>query len=69
MIPVGSGSTAAMELMQKILGTYIPPKTLDNFKNIITKNELKDKMREKKELPLVLLTAYEHHSNEITWRE
>lgn len=29
---------------------------------------MKKSLREKKQLPLVLITSYEHHSNEITWR-
>lgn len=68
VLPVGTGATGGIEFVQKIIGTYIPPKTVKVISNIMCFNELKASLREKKELPLILLTAYEHHSNEITWR-
>lgn len=29
---------------------------------------MKNKLRNQKQLPLIMVTNYEHHSNEITWR-
>lgn len=58
LLNVGSGSTGAIKLFQEILGIYIPPKT----KEILGINQVKN-------LPYVFVGAYEHHSNEISYRE
>ncbi|RDU69662.1 aminotransferase class V-fold PLP-dependent enzyme [Helicobacter cholecystus] len=58
LLNVGSGSTGAIKLFQELLGIYIPPKT----KEILG-------IREMKNLPYVFVGAYEHHSNEISYRE
>jgi len=50
------------------LGTYFAPKSIENLRDIISFEKIKEKLRQKTKLPLVLVTAYEHHSNEITWR-
>jgi selenocysteine lyase/cysteine desulfurase len=69
----GSGSTYAIEMTQKILGTYLPPQTRENLRGVIGDENclsaLKDRLRERSELPLVIVSGYEHHSNEITWRK
>lgn len=69
MISTGSGCTGALELLQKILGTYIAPKTMDNMKELMTIEDIKNQLRLRKKLPLVVVTGYEHHSNEITWKK
>ena len=58
LLNVGSGSTGAIKLFQELMGIYIPPKT----KEIL-------KLGEVKNLPWVFVGAYEHHSNEISYRE
>lgn len=58
LLNVGSGSTGAIKLFQELLGIYIPPKT----KEILA-------LKEPKNLPHVFVGAYEHHSNEISYRE
>jgi selenocysteine lyase/cysteine desulfurase len=68
LVGAGSGCTGAIEFVQKILGTYIPPKTSQVLSEIITFKKIKDKLRKKKNLPMVIISGYEHHSNEITWR-
>lgn len=68
VLPMGTGATGAIEFIQKIIGTYIPPKTARVIGNIIQDEELKANLREKGELPLVLVTSYEYHSNNVTWR-
>lgn len=67
VLAAGTGATGAIELVQKILGTYIPPKTIETIcgGSVI---ELKARLRDAKRIPLVLITGYEHHSNETTWR-
>lgn len=54
----GFGATSAIKKFQEILGIYIPSKTkavLGNLEGIAK--------------PKVLIGPYEHHSNEISWRE
>ena len=76
IIHEGYGSTGAIHRLQKILGVYIPPVLKDNVKNYIkeylSKNnercgELIDYIYSKR--PVVFVSPYEHHSNELTWRE
>ena len=55
----GCGSTAAIKHFQELMGLYIPPKT---------KKRLNLKVDQSK-LPLVIVGPYEHHSNEISFRE
>jgi len=67
---IGTGSTACIARLQSILGIAIPPATLaslktcdenDEYKNLFTSLQTK--------VPVVILGPYEHHSNEISWRE
>ncbi|MFN3266121.1 MAG: aminotransferase class V-fold PLP-dependent enzyme [Deinococcales bacterium] len=55
----GSGSTATIKRMQEILG-LVAPSTL--------KARLLEVMRPE-ERPVVFVGPYEHHSNEVSWRE
>lgn len=64
----GSGCTFAIEMTQKILGTYVAPATEIQFSNTGSLKEVKDNLRKEGKLPLVIVTHYEHHSNEVTWR-
>lgn len=60
----GAGATAAINRLQEILGIYVPPATrerIESFRN--------SELLPQEELPLVLVGPYEHHSNEISWRE
>ncbi len=57
VLPTGTGATGAIKKFQELMGIYIPPRTKQRY-NI-----------EPKELPLVLVGPYEHHSNEISFRE
>ncbi|OCX42321.1 aminotransferase [Campylobacter ornithocola] len=59
LIACGSGSSAAIKKFQELLGLYIPPLIKQRyFKNT-----------QKKSLPLVIVGPYEHHSNELSYRE
>jgi selenocysteine lyase/cysteine desulfurase len=74
IICVGNGATGAIDKLQQIIGVALPPVTrqqlgtlmanalgadkLDIFKNYLRENQ-----------PIVFLGPYEHHSNEISWRE
>ncbi|WP_419766355.1 MAG: aminotransferase class V-fold PLP-dependent enzyme [Arcobacter sp.] len=59
VIPSGCGSTAAIKRFQELLGLYIPPATKRRLNINIDKSKL----------PLVIVGPYEHHSNEISYRE
>lgn len=79
LIPVGTGATGAIGRLQQILGVYIPPATR---KRLL---EIADKIRATKPaydqisaeleteynqtMPVVFIGPYEHHSNDISWRE
>lgn len=57
ILPVGTGATGAIKKFQELLGIYIPPMTRQRYKI------------EPKNVPLVIVGPYEHHSNEISFRE
>jgi len=59
VLPCGCGSTAAIKKFQELIGVYIPPATKKRYKISIPKQDL----------PLVIVGPYEHHSNEISYRE
>lgn len=57
IIPTGFGSTAAIKKFQELIGIYVPPKVKKRCNlSIIDK-------------PVVLIGPYEHHSNDISYRE
>ncbi|HEC1748783.1 TPA: aminotransferase class V-fold PLP-dependent enzyme, partial [Campylobacter lari] len=59
LIACGNGSSAAIKKFQELLGLYIPPLIKEKyFKNT-----------DKNTLPLVIVGPYEHHSNELSFRE
>ncbi len=75
LVQEGYGSTGAIHRLQKILGVYIPPRLRENMKNAVSNYFTGQKlygqftdyimcMR-----PVVFVGPYEHHSNELTWRE
>ncbi len=59
IIPTGCGSTAAIKKFQELLGLYIPPATKKRYYIDIPKEKM----------PLVIVGPYEHHSNEVSYRE
>ncbi len=59
VIPSGCGATSAIKRLQELLGIYIPPATLRRCGLEVS--------RQKR--PLVIVGPYEHHSNEISYRE
>lgn len=60
LISCGFGSTAAIKKFQELLGIYIPPKT----RAILNLSKV-----DKSKFPLVIIGPYEHHSNELSFRE
>ena len=59
ILPSGCGTTAAIKKFQELLGIYIPPATVKRFGITVAK----------KKLPLIIVGPYEHHSNEVSYRE
>ncbi|HUX11587.1 MAG TPA: aminotransferase class V-fold PLP-dependent enzyme [Spirochaetia bacterium] len=71
---VGSGATGAIQRLQQILGVYLPPATRARLRETpagepdaerfaLLGHDFADKR------PVVFVGPYEHHSNEVTWRE
>jgi selenocysteine lyase/cysteine desulfurase len=58
LVTVGAGTTAAVHQLQQILGIYLPPAGRDFFQ-----------ARREENRPVVFVGPYEHHSNEVSWRE
>ncbi|PHM17551.1 MAG: aminotransferase [Sulfuricurvum sp. PD_MW2] len=59
LMPCGCGATGAVKRLQEILGLYIPPATRARYQALPISSEL----------PLVIIGPYEHHSNDISYRE
>lgn len=60
LIACGQGATAAIKKFQEILGIYLPP---------ATRSAIGEANLRAAQLPLVLVSPYEHHSNELSFRE
>ncbi len=69
IIFTGSGTTGALKRLQEILGIYAPPATLERINKLHHVTKEKEKQILKKNLPVVFIGPYEHHSNELMWRE
>ena len=59
LLPCGTGATGAIKKFQELLGIYIPPATKARYNIDIDKIEK----------PLIVVGPFEHHSNEISYRE
>ena len=60
LISAGCGATGAIKKFQEIIGLYLPP---------MSANRLGEERLKGANLPLVIISPYEHHSNEISLRE
>lgn len=60
LICAGCGATGAIKKFQEIMGIYLPP---------MSANRLGEEAVKGANLPLVIVSPYEHHSNEISLRE
>jgi selenocysteine lyase/cysteine desulfurase len=74
IIACGAGSTEAINKFQQIIGVALPPATrallfeiLAGTSGLTTHAELDAHLEEQR--PVIFVGPYEHHSNEITWRE
>ncbi len=72
IIMTGSGTTGALKKLQEIIGVFFPPVTKERILNTVQKVcEADDSVLEKigKDRPVVFIGPYEHHTNELMWRE
>ena len=60
LISAGCGATGAIKKFQEIMGLYLPP---------MSTNRLGEEAVKGANLPLVIVSPYEHHSNEVSLRE
>jgi len=74
IICVGSGATGAIDKLQQIVGVALPPATRLNL-SVMLRELLGDEADDRfgaylaRHQPVVFVGPYEHHSNEISWRE
>ncbi|MCB1047571.1 MAG: aminotransferase class V-fold PLP-dependent enzyme [Calditrichaeota bacterium] len=66
LIACGAGSTAAIDKLQQILGVALPPATRDR---VLRSMDERAQAHLQDTAPVVFIGPYEHHSNEITWRQ
>ena len=74
IIASGTGATGAIDKLQQIVGVALPPATRKNICDMLAEPDSTvscediEKLFDKKQ-PVVFIGPYEHHSNEISWRE
>jgi len=77
VVAVGAGATGAIQKLQEILGVYAPPATLAFLENedeesssepgsVVGRRFVESLGRRR---PVVFVGPFEHHSNEVSWRE
>jgi selenocysteine lyase/cysteine desulfurase len=74
IVSVGSGATGAIDKLQQIIGVALPPATRLNLTMLLraalgeeTDRAFAEYLQQHQ--PVVFVGPYEHHSNEISWRE
>ncbi len=74
IVSVGFGSTAAIDRLQRIVGTALPPATREMIFSLVRGHLGAERAADLERFvesrrPVVFIGPYEHHSNELTWRE
>ncbi len=77
IIAAGTGTTGAIQKLQEIIGVYMPPATrawVHEMAERYDEEAGSDEGRHfleymKQSRPVIFVGPYEHHSNEISWRE
>jgi len=72
IISIGSGTTGALKKLQEIIGVSMPPVTREHYEEAIrtaagNPSEVFKELERCK--PVVFIGPYEHHTNELMWRE
>jgi selenocysteine lyase/cysteine desulfurase len=74
IIAVGTGATGAIDKLQQIIGVALAPATRQNIERMLDERDHGFDSRSFEKLicdsqPVVFIGPYEHHSNEISWRQ
>ena len=74
IIAVGTGATGAIDKLQQIVGVALPPATRQNIERMLDEPDSGFDSAKLRQLladrqPIVFIGPYEHHSNEISWRQ
>ena len=74
IIACGTGATGAIDKLQQLVGISLTPATRQNIYNILAQKDSPISSTTFAELladaqPVVFVGPYEHHSNEISWRQ
>jgi len=72
IIAAGSGTTGALKKLQEIIGVYIPPLTRERIVSFLRRPDAgcaSALERLEHTRPVVFIGPYEHHTNELMWRE
>ena len=74
LIMTGAGTTSAVERLQQILGLYVAPASRDRLRaelqSVLGERRSARLLEDTRPLrPVVFVGPYEHHSNELSWRE
>ena len=74
IIAAGTGATGAIDKLQQLIGVALPPATRKNICDMLSSPESNVTCKDiedvfAKSQPVVFIGPYEHHSNEISWRE
>ena len=72
IIACGTGATGAIDKLQQIIGVAMSPATRQKLSEIVSRSDVDEEsfraaLREHQ--PVVFVGPYEHHSNEISWRQ
>jgi selenocysteine lyase/cysteine desulfurase len=74
IVACGTGATGAIDKLQQILGVFLPPATRkavgDELREFLGDEQYEAFRRhQQSRQPVVFVGPYEHHSNEVTWRQ
>ncbi len=79
IIAAGTGTTGAITRFQEILGVRLPPATKTRIENLLNNNKQLSPQQKgqflsiynklESDRPVVFIGPYEHHSNDIQWRQ
>jgi selenocysteine lyase/cysteine desulfurase len=74
IVACGTGATGAIDKLQQLVGVALPPATRKNICDMLAASESAVTCEDvadlfEKSQPVVFIGPYEHHSNEISWRE
>lgn len=72
IVACGTGATGAIDKLQQIIGVALPPATRRNINTLVAASDIdmdtfSDAVAANQ--PIVFVGPYEHHSNEISWRQ